>query len=314
MANKLFSFVKPSPTSMVASVRIARFLEPLLGARVLWDQEVATVRKEDTLFIVNGAFAFCKFLPELAQAVRTAKRLVWVQNDYTIVPPKQESSAESPFRAAFRQRAEAGLPPVDYWTTVMKNSLLTTRSRYVNWNSLTYLPYTEKEIAQNRTHLTDLFYYGSYRQNRAGAFRRYLLQTEVPVYISSPSDKFLTELGMGPISVGKPIKENFYAELASHGLGLYIEDEKSHKEFHSPANRFYEMLGAGLPMVFQPEAVDMLARAGIDCTPYVIAGPGDLRAFMRKRNVLGQQQRRTWAKPYAELLTNEVKRLIKEMK
>lgn len=256
----IFSFTKPTPGSTVASNRIATFLAEQLCAPLYYDATVETIEAE-TLIIVNGPFAFCSCLPQLAEAIMAAGNIVWVQNDYTISPPKPSSKGESPFRAAFRLREQAGLPPMDYWTTVGSMTDATENSRYVNWNSLTFTKHAPKPATRR-----GLFYYGAYRAGRAEAFERYL--STPSAIVSSTSAKFAEALPNAQ-HIGGIGGAAFYPTLQEMQWGLYIEDDKSHKHFHSPANRFYEMLGAGLPMVFQPESAAMLAEAKIDVSKFV---------------------------------------------
>ena len=128
------------PHSTVASARVARFIKDTLGVTLIDTKDVARDRIASCFFperliIVNGPMAFCDFLEELAVFVRAAKKVVWVQQDYTIMPPAAISNAESPFRKAF---AERNLRPV-FWTTC-KDNVRTEYDRYINWNQLTYDP------------------------------------------------------------------------------------------------------------------------------------------------------------------------------
>ena len=84
MKTAIFSFVKVSETSMVASVRITRWLSERLKVPVVdTGEKVKAKAKEglDLLIIVNGAFAFCKHLTELRELVLASKRILWLQKD-----------------------------------------------------------------------------------------------------------------------------------------------------------------------------------------------------------------------------------------
>lgn len=299
MSNAIFSFSKPVPNSTVISNHIALFLSNVLGLPVYYDKEVATI-KPDILFIVNGAFAFCDSLEPLATAIRAADRIVWIQNDYTIKPPKRDGDAQSPFRKAFVERAQAGYPDVDYWTTVRLNASKTPFSEYINWNMLTY---QDSQLSFNKSG-DDLFYYGAFRNNRQRYFDRYFARPYSLTSISSTSKKFAARYPHVTVQAGIP-REYFYQDLNSHGLGLYIEDPKSHKEYHSPANRFYEMLSASLPMVFQPESQPMLQRAGYDVTPFVVENRKDIARMMRIRKSIWRKQR-DWCGSYRAGLAQQV--------
>ena len=311
MKNLIFSFAKPTPSSIVASSRIATFLSETLKTPLVWDSKVSQ-EPLDVLFLVNGAFAFCKCLQDLYKAVTTAKRIIWVQNDYTIQPPKNVSDAQSPFRKAFTDRKLAGLPDIEFWTTIKPNATHPS-SHYVNWNSLTYTPGFVAEPPKKKP--LDLFYYGSFRQNRIDNFDAYFVNSKVPVTVSSPSHKFTERYGLLPNVKITPKLEsvNFLHDLASHGFGLYIDDKKSQTEFHSPANRFYEMLSAGLPMLFSPSSVVMLKQAGIDVHDYVLpADYSGMTKFLRTRKEIIEEQKELWAEDYRASLKKEVLRIAKK--
>lgn len=308
----IFSFVPVRDTSMIASVRIARYVADKTGYPVYWQDEIADM-KLDLLIIINGAYGFSKHLPALAAAVLKARRIVWVQNDYTIEPPKITSNGVSPFRAAFRKRHEAGLPHMDFWTTCEDWAKFTPESLYVNWNALTFDQNYDPKIINSRRKAAndDLLYYGSFRSDgnmgkegyrtgkkgREKYFDRYFKWPEVNTTISSPSKAFREKyevMGSKKITYADAIKEDFFGTIGRYGLGLYIEDRMSHERFHSPANRFYEMLSAGLPIVFQPECGTMMRRAGFNPEPYYVHKAKDIKRFMDNREDVGKEQRKLW--------------------
>jgi hypothetical protein len=126
----VFSFARIYQDSMVASQRIALLVAKELRLPLITDENLGEVPLHiDLLLIVNGAYGFCRCLPELGEMVERAKRIVWIQNDYGIIPPKAESGAESPFRLAFRKRAERGQDHIHYWTTVLPNAKATEQLR-----------------------------------------------------------------------------------------------------------------------------------------------------------------------------------------
>lgn len=303
MRNVVFSFVRIYDGSIVASVRIGKLVSEIIDAPLISDLEIKEYLDEplDNLLIVNGAYAFCRCLSELGALIRRARRVVWLQNDYTIITPKAESNAESPFRKAFRERHAAGLSPVDYWTTVQKNISLTKFSSYVNWNCLTFDEGADEKTATGG----DLFYYGSYRQFRQSEFDRYFTSSMVPVTISNPGlkgvNKFEQRYKSEQIVHMTKIEGSLTPELRRHGAGLYIEDKLSHSEFHSPANRFYEMLSAGLPMIFQPECGSMMRKAGYDPSLWLASSSLEVRRAFDRRVSIGREQRDAWlAKARAE--------------
>jgi hypothetical protein len=313
MKAKIFSFVKTQHDSIIASARIARFTSELLQLPIVCDDTVFDDGAQDVLIIVGGAYAFSgsRILETLGNAIQCARRLVWIQNDYSVIPPKDQSGATSPFRAAFRMRAESGMAPTDFWTTCEHMSHPGCQaldrtgtgwkcgpgSRYVNWNALTL---DTEHMGRGVPHNNEtLLYYGSFREgqgkkSRLKYFDRYFSDPTVPIVISSPSRKFEEHYKSPMITHESKMRSGLSATLSTHRLGLYLEDELSHSEFHSPANRFYEMLSAGLPMAFQPEAQRMMARAGYEIG-YYCAWPGELPVFMEKAEQIGAEQRERWS-------------------
>lgn len=306
MRNAVFSFTKPSPDSTVASNRIATFVSDTLDLPLLCDEAVDS--KWDVLFIVNGGFAFCPVRDELGRAVRRAKRVVWIQNDYTIYCPTDNGTAETTFRRAFTKRRELGLPPVDQWTTVLRLASKTPDSAYVNWNSLTSSP---KALPISPTVMETLLYYGAYRQGRRAAFDTYFDKPAVETHVSSTSKQFA--LAYRRVVAVPPLAAfGFRYALNAHGLGLYLEDKRSHHDYHSPANRFYEMLSSGLPMVFEPAAAPLLLQhAAIDVRPYMVTSRKSIRRALGARNEIAHEQAAAWDKPYLSKLTQHVRRLYR---
>jgi hypothetical protein len=295
----IFSFMRNNPGTIIPSTRIARHVSEKLDLPIFWMNEaIAEQRDLDLLIIINGAYAFCKVLPQLAEAIRTTKRLVWIQNDYTIIPPKHVGVAESPFRKAFLERRAAGLPDTDFWSTCEPHCRLTPLSRYVNWNALAWEPIPEMVAKQRREKADgDLYYYGSYRASRERYFKRYFGAPAVPTTVSSPSnrrgepnEKFVKNFPK--VTHVPKVETDLIEELSRHGAGLYIEDKDSHATYHSPANRFYEMVSAGLPVIFQTETVAMFQRkAGMDIGDWACMTDSRMQELFEDRENIAVAQR-----------------------
>ena len=300
MKNGVFCTAKISDDSMLSSVKMIRYISEVLGLKMYGDVDVEEV--DGTLIYCAGPNAWNhKATHALMKAMIKCHTLVFVENDYAITRPRMIGHANDDFGSAWWKRAKTGRPPAIFWSTV--KSTLGQRAHhpqsYVNWNALTMI-YTFEPMARKKAS-NDLLYYGSYRPNRRLAFERYLVNAEVPITIAArkkSADQFeaLYDDGVpGNVTIMNAIPEiGFLDELTKHGIGLYVEDERSHWEFHSPANRFYEMLSAGLPMVFQPESVKMLGEADLDVTPFVVKDAAALTKAMRDRFKLAEQQQRQW--------------------
>lgn len=301
------------PNSTVASARVARFISTKLGLLLVDTKQKAYELRGcniGKLIIVNGPMAFCDFLPELSDLVRATKRndgrVIWVQQDYTIMPPSATSKAESPFRRVF---AELGLRP-DFWTTC-ENNILRPGDRYINWNQLTYDQQPFRMMNKN-----SVLYYGAYREKREESFKRFLYGLNCPITISTTTRRMkkFQELGIGASFV--PTFDDVIKDACHFDAALYIEDDKSHTQFHSPANRFYEMLSAGVPMFFDYKAVPMLEKAGIIVpAKWTVEDNFDLgKKYVSTDLVtMRQEQRNMWSKDYVGELTERLKEIWNEL-
>lgn len=311
------------PGSTIASARVARFIVNTLNEGVGDSDEdfilVDTLDKAidawknfneglNVLFIVNGPMAFCDFLPELADLVRRASRVVWVQQDYTINPPAVHSEAVSPFRKVF---ADLKLRPI-YWTTIKKN-VVQPLDAYINWNQLTYDP---KPFPEPIPVLPRLLYYGAFREKRLPAFQKYLVGADYQVVVSTTPLRAKKFLALDDnIVIAPPFTD--LGNLPEVTCSLYIEDPKSGIEFHSPANRFYEMLSAGIPIFFDESSIPMLSEANIHVPiHWMVKNKADLYEHMTTIDMRDMrfQQREHWNLPYVAYLQERVQKIWHQLK
>jgi len=310
----VFSFNPPTPDGSLANARTAQFVADTLALPLICGPEIANETDLDILFLVAGVFMYCRVLPEVAKAISTAKRVVWIQNDYTIRPPLSDGSAESPFRFAFRHRRMVGLPDVDYWSTMEANANMTPYSAYLNWNCMAYEGISDEQFRTNRAAMHPaFFYYGADRAGRQIYFDRYFRGQAAPLVISSFSKSMVRYAEDADVITAFP-RRSFFDSLAAYSAGLYLEDKKSHREFTSPATRFYEMLSVGMAMFFQPEALPMLHRAGFKVGPYVVQPDGLVEALERAPQV-AIEQRAAWAgTPYLDNLRSAMHKELERLK
>jgi hypothetical protein len=289
----LFTFVKPSATATMSTHRNSMFTAKELGLTLHWNSDVAKERP-DLLVIFAGGMPFCQHLEALAKVVARVPRIVWACNDHTTRVPSPDSKGMSPFRRAFARRARAGLPHVDYWSTVLEHSKRTPRSCLVNWNALAYDPVPlQKDLPQS------IIYYGSYRRDRLEILDAYLKKPVVQTTVSNASGRFeerypkCRHVG----SLPRPLS----AALRAYGAGLYVDDAEvaAGKWSPPPANRFYEMLGAGMPMFIHPGARS-LAQNGFDISPYVCEDAEQAGRMLRNRVRIAREQTVLWRRNYVE--------------
>jgi len=308
LSKAIVCFQKATPDSRVATSRIARFISKIIDAPIYATGKEIAPLAVDMLVLVNGTTTFCSFLPEVARAVANSRHIVYVQNDYLIPTPSKNSTGLTPYRAVWRERAKNGLPDMDILTTIKDNAWRTPHSAYVNWNQLTYAPL---HLSTRTKREKSLLYYGSFREPRKEAFDRYFLNPTIPTTVASNARKFLE---YGNIFSVPAIDESVFLDtLARYAMGLYIEDPRSHRQFHSPANRFYEMLSAGMALVFQEESVYNLREAGFDVSEWT-AYPSELPRMVKYSRDIALTQRRLWGGiDYAGELRTRVKAQFKRL-
>lgn len=272
-----------SPTSVIASCWMARFMQDLTGIEIMTD--IRTLKPAPTVFIFNSPFLFAADKEEITRIVAAAETVVWIQNDYAIdMNPK----------AVFEKK-----PPI-IWTTVPA-AKRGPADCYVNWNQLTYRE--KRTPAEGRR--DGLLYYGAPRKGRAKYFDKYFATDKYPVYILTSKKntaafaRFTNALVTSSARLITDVLPRFKATL-------YIEDEASHAEYMSPANRFYEALGAGTAILFDASTCGTFEKAGIDISGYVVDGPDDVARLLGVAEDIAREQRRKWHKDFVADLCEQV--------
>lgn len=323
MRAAVWTFIEPRATSITPSDKIARLVAELADAPLVWNnnwegKNVGKLKSLDILFMVNGPFAFCKNIASVAPAVRIAKRIIWVQNDYAIIPPKAESKGESPFRAAFRERAEAGLPEMEFWTTV-EEYVKNKKDKYVNWNAMAYTPLKLSPVSETSPLDRCAIYYGYYRDFRKPSFDKYFAKSGDWMHVATPSKDFPKHYPN--LVLRQPMKgDSWLYRLRSYGAGLYIEDKRQHGEYHSPATRFFEMLSAGLPIAFDEDCVRTFEKyqsylgdeVELDIGEFTVANRKELKQFIKHRIEVAKLQHE-WHHDFVASLRQRVKTLMKKV-
>jgi hypothetical protein len=320
MKTAVFSVMGVSDQSMVAGVRIARWLADLTGGVLCCSEEDTPDEKFDLLFLVLGPETLCKGNAQRQRLVRDSGRVVLVQNDYTIRPQPWSTMADSYARNGYRERREARVPNWQWhvWTTCSKvREKFHPLGKMVNWNALCYEPLPEARRAELRARATPgVLYYGAFRQGRVSRFDKYFRQPPAPVTVSAPRaamKKFTEAYPDVRVEPAVLDREAFLPYLAEYAVGLYMEDEQSSKDFHSPACRFYEMLSAGQAILFQPGCRDMLDRAGFDVREWV-GGPERIPEFVDWAEEIAAAQRERFCQvDYRAKLTVQVTDLIEQL-
>lgn len=302
---------KCSETSMVASVKIARWLSEYLGVPLLdTADKVKEVLKSKprAALLVNSptGFAPSDMRWATAELVNVAKEYIFVNNDYKMLPPSQVQ------RIAEKRGVNLPLRP-SVWSTVPSFGWKQPQDHYVNWNQLTYHPLKRPA---DRVYM-GLFYWGALRGGREDYFMKYLDTDEYPVTISTPKvswKKWRGYIKNEDVKLTPPCQD-LIKSASGYQATIYIEDKKSHSVYCSPANRFYEALSARTLMLVDQNAANTLKTAGFkDVDAFTVDDPKTVRAALGMRSKLLPKQQRTWMRGFQTELKKQVAAAVKSLK
>lgn len=267
MQGLIVSITRVKPTSTMASSRIALWLSqqlklPLVSRR----EEIAQALQQQTrqlrnLIIVNGPIVFCNFDDLLEEAILRTQRLVYVQNDYAIEVLKRTGNPQQKNRMRAAMNRFKG--ELSYWTTVESTLARSPQnSTLVNWNALTWrLP----RILDSRPALKDkrCLYYGAFRRARLPSFDAYFRAAPGSFYLSTTKAGAKQFSSSYPgLEIGDAVPDVIEAFSGRFRAGLLIADRLSNKVYHSPPNRWYEMLSMNIPVLVDDACRPTLERAG----------------------------------------------------
>jgi len=276
MKLKIFTFIKPSESATMFSHKMARFISQELGEPIYWNDEIDG-EDLDLLIIVGGGMPFCRHYEALGKAVLRSENVVYCTNDYaTTKLPAPDNHAKTPFRKSFRLRHKHKMKPPQVWST------LEEADAFINWNAIAWQP-NFKWSEKNKPRL---IYYGSWRRGRVGMFDKFFMAPKVSTVISNSSGRF--EERYPKCEHIDSLTPNIVENLAQYGLGLYLKDPKS--EIEPPACRFYEMLSAGLPMVFHHDCREMLSQYFDVADNTLVSDVEDIARAMRNRKQIAWDQ------------------------
>lgn len=291
-----------------ASAKIANFLSEILGLEIIDDAEKcrSTIQQGEvhTVFFINSISAFCKHINEAADIVSKCKRFIYVQNDYTIEPPTQVRNVMRPRGKELEVLRWSTVPmlPERYKNLVAWN-VLPLEATYINWNMLTYKPIYPKKPVIDR-----VLYYGAFRKDRVRLFDKYLDSDQYEVSLSSSSKGIKKFIDAYPMIFEYKIQDDLIEFISKFKATLYLEDAKSNDIYCSPANRFYECLAAGTPMLFDESSVNTMERAGYDILRYVVNSEDDVVDSMNWIEEIQRLQAVSWRRDYYAELVHSVRR------
>ena len=272
--NIVINPTKCTATSITASNKIAVWIAKLTKARLVDTKQAASDALGYTIeraFVVNGMFGFCDFRDEIAALCQKAKEVVWVGNDYAIKMPTHLNAIKNDSK--FRRIAQ------------YSNYDSVARHDYVDFNKLLHWNGTK------RTHKYDgLFYYGAYRKDRDKSFKQWLKDDGVPVHVSTSQKNFpefkALNKSMNLYKADGDIRRVLHLFQSS----IYIEDEFTHKNLMSPANRFYEVTGAKVLLFYDASTRRTLEHAGYWDADFAVNNLGEVKEKLRSHQQLRDKQ------------------------
>jgi hypothetical protein len=302
-----------SNSKMVAGARLARWLASnlrdvpefsdspvmLLDANSISGQVPTDdgaewgVPPDYVLFIINVPKTMVADVPRTERLVEAAQTVVWIQNDYTIWSPTPDITAASIVNRSYTRRYKSGKPVLG-WTTCLKRVEQHGGTySYVNWNAIAYAPLPERPELHRV--VNRVLYFGAFREGREKDFDKYMMLGTDLFDVSAPLRAkaiFQGRYGFKDNQLHDVLK--IPDELQAWSSTLYLEDDMSHRQYHSPANRFYEALSANMAIIVDQAAVGTLRKAGFEVPIFALAqNHTTLKRAMEYREKIHEHQR-TW--------------------
>ena len=285
-------------TSRVSSMKIAVFIRDFLKIPLLTGKsKILKPKKVDFLFIINSSLSFTtqEFRDFIPAQIKKSKIVIYIQNDYLLVPRK--------FWREFNSR------PFIFWSSI-KRKVVNKDDKFMNFNVITYKP--QKRIAPIKD---VLFYYGSCRPNRIDDMRKYLNSKRYKVNISASSGVALKRYNIlcPNADCYHDKSESIVDQIQKHKASIYMIDKTTARNLEMPANRFYECLSAGVPILFDSKAELMMKKAGYNVTPYIVNSDKDVKILMKSYKNIAQNQLK-WRKDFINNLKVEIKKNLQHLK
>lgn len=280
--------------SISTGVRLARFCAEYFDAPFIHNRETAITYQDtyDILFVKYGILLFCDYREQLFDIYKRAKRIIAVEEDYTMGPDYRLTKLN---------------PSLELWTN-MRFRLKETPGCYLNWSKMIW----EHNIpipAPRRPSLEGLGYYGAYRPDREVYFQKYFVDAPYPVQVSTYPRNGLKFRDLDfKIQILAPFKHR--RQIQGFQCVLQIEDQFSHENHSCPANRFYECLMNGVPVLFDKSVVPTFERAGYVVQPFVVDGHTEVLRALKSTTEIANLQREQWYRNYYTEFCLEYDRIV----
>ena len=291
---------KMAKISTIASCKIARYLADYFGCELYGtDEERPPLRLDHDIVLYVGyppVFAPLWWHKHTVDLILQCKKWVYCENDY--------NPNVTPTSLINTTLGKMGLPRFNKQTTLrwttLPDRLQAEGSCYVNWNMLTYTPFAPVEPTEEA-----LCYWGAPRPDRMKYFKRFLSDTPYKSVINttSPGRRKMQESTIRPTEFISEFKD--LRVMQKYSAVLYIEDEYSHAHYCSPANRFYEALSLGRPIIFDKNCIKTFDQAGFEISPFVASNKDEVFELMGRLPEIAKAQA-YWHHNYDRQLKDQV--------
>lgn len=290
------------------SWKIAKFAAEHFDCLLIDESNIEkNIASYDILMIVNFPFLFSGKHDQIGELVRKARKIVWLSNDYTCKHPSTDNpKPKSVLRRAFGDRKDS----IAWWSN-RPDLAKKTGGSYVNWNIVAYRPMEESIIVEEKC-----VYYGSHRDDREISFAKYfgatgsenVFQVATSTRTKDKFAKYNSKLSIVPSL--RPLYEN----LATYAGSLYIEDEDTHRNYHSPATRFYEAVSAKTALFIDRSCLATFKIAGLQISPeWIVDSSENVRNRLEGCERIRNDQARAWNKDYSAELHNMLDNAMMEL-
>jgi len=276
--------------SVAPTAMIAQFVANQLQIPFIHDKMSAIHHMDDydILFVKYGILLYCDFRDELFKLYEKAGRIINLENDYTMAPD---------YRLTKRNES------YEVWSN-MPWSVEKHGGEYVNWNMLTW-----ERVEWTNPKLMGLGYYGSYRPDRECYFEKYFKDAPYPVHVSTYKRNAMKFRDLDRnIKIYDPFRHR--QQIQVFQMVLYIEDVFIHDHYNSPANRFYECLYNGVPMVFDKSCRNTFSEAGYVIDRFIVDSQSDVKKALDCSHAIKMLQHEQWYRDYRDELVSRFRKAV----
>lgn len=282
-----------SEDSISTGVRLCRFCSEYFDIPFIHNKQTAQMYMDeyDILFVKFGILLFCNYRDELFEIYKKAKRIISLEEDYTMGPDYRLTKLN---------------PSLEIWSN-MPYRAKETGGHYINWNRMTW----KHGLSRQPPTLKGLGYYGAYRPDREVYFKKYMKDAPYKVHVSSFKRNHLKwrDLDSKIHIIGE---FSYRRQICAFQTILYVEDVFTHSHYNSPANRFYECLCNGVPLLIDESCRNTFKMAGYVIDPFIVRSQKDAQRMIGCSNEIAALQREQWYRNYYEELCDDFTELVRK--